>query len=202
MPENEGKIQHEEMPLIPLGHGLGHLESFLAGKFRIFGQQIGYHAVFKALDDTGNDEEQAPQANLNAHPEHNQTHMGKLLQRGEDFAEAGLQTAAHFKETKQTDRKRKHQQYLRHQIENILERGGSLHLLARLNGFVIAIHDCLHFILINRRERLQFGLVGTGNQAANRIDYPGNTTRNDTHNNESDQSLPKILFQGSFCVCF
>ena len=70
LPTEEGKLQDENMPFFAFGHHFGKLKRPFGADLRIFREDIGYHEVFVALDDAGNDEKKAPKENFQLIEEH------------------------------------------------------------------------------------------------------------------------------------
>ena len=123
------------MPLVALGHSFGNLESSPALDRGILSENHGNLAVFKSLDDTGDDKEKRPQADLDAHPEHDQTNAEELLERYKELAEAGIAASADLEESVRTDSERNGDEQRKNTVEHRINR------ICRAGFFVELLND-------------------------------------------------------------
>ena len=95
-PADKAQIQHKQLPFVAPGLGLAHVQRLHHAYAGIFAQVIQGEAVAVAGDNAGDDEQQRPQKDKDAHDDLQQDHLSGKQEAVKQRGIGRFQTLAHI----------------------------------------------------------------------------------------------------------
>ena len=84
LPANKGQVQAEQLALVAIHQLTGSGDGFVGCHLRMLGHDIGGHGIAIDFDDAGNDEQQAPQSDVQIPKKSLQETLTKLVKLGKE----------------------------------------------------------------------------------------------------------------------